>query len=129
MQMRKKHLYYLMVLLLLPACAGRQQQVAVGPEAGENVVAMSASSFEFEPNNIRAREGDEVVFRITNTSGTGHNFTIRDPQGNILQSVELPEKKTVDVRIRFAESGMYDFYCDKPFHPTLGMKGRVEVVS
>jgi plastocyanin len=126
---KRKAVYLMLFLVLCAACAGRQQQIAVGSETGGKVVAMSASRFKFEPNNIRAHQGDEVVFRITNIGGDSHNFTIKNPKGDILQSVDLPGKKTVDVRIKFADAGIYEFYCNKPFHSTMGMRGRVEVVS
>ncbi|MDA8103904.1 MAG: plastocyanin/azurin family copper-binding protein [Nitrospiraceae bacterium] len=34
-----------------------------------------------------------------------------------------------DVSVTLSEKGVYDFYCDRPFHSAFGMKGRIEVVD
>ncbi len=114
-------------LLMSMACASKQPLVTLGPAKGEVVLDMKASDFKFEPNNIKTFKGNVIVFRVENTSGTGHNFTVEDPQGRALQSVALPPKETVEIRVSLAEAGIYEFHCDKPFHSGFGMKGRVEV--
>ncbi len=113
-------------IFLAAACAARQPLVTVGPGKGQ-AVAITASDFKFVPNNIKAYKGDVLLLKIENTSGTGHNFTIKDPGGNTLQSVPLPSKETVTVKVELADSGTYEFYCDKPLHSTLGMKGWIQV--
>lgn len=115
------------IMLMVTACAGQQPPVTLGPAKGEVVLAMKASDFKFEPNNIKAFKGDVIVFRVENTSGTNHNFTVKDAQGRLLQSTALPSKETVEIRVALAETGIYEFYCDKPFHSGFGMKGRIEV--
>ncbi len=115
------------VLFVIFSCASRQHQVEAAAGQGEKTLAMNASSYKFEPNNIKANQGDTIVLNITNVSDKQHNFTIKDPGGKIIQSVELLPKKTVPVKISFPEKGSYDFYCNKPFHPTLGMKGSIQV--
>ena len=117
------------ILFVLSACAGLQHQVAVSSVGGEKVITMEASSFKFTPNNIKAYQGDAVVIKIANISDAGHDFTIKDPQGQIVQSVDLPSKKTVEVRVTLSEPGEYSFYCDKPLHSSFGMKGQIEVLN
>jgi len=46
---------------------------------GEKTIEIKASSFNFEPNNIRASQGDTIILNVTNISGNKHNFTIKDP--------------------------------------------------
>ena len=116
------------MLFVLSACAGLQQQVAVSSVDGEKVITMEASSFKFTPNNIKAYQGDSVVIRIMNISEAGHDFTIKDPQGQTIQSVDLPSKKMVEIRVSLPEPGEYSFYCDKPLHSSFGMKGQIEVL-
>ncbi len=116
------------LLLLVAACASQQPLVTIAPSKGETVVAVKASDFNFEPNNIKAHRGDVIVFQIENISGSGHNFTAKDPQGHTVQSVSLPSKETVRVKITLSETGTYEFYCDKPFHSTFGMKGQILVI-
>ncbi|HXX53845.1 MAG TPA: cupredoxin domain-containing protein [Thermodesulfovibrionales bacterium] len=122
-------LAFAIVLLAFAACASQQPLVTLGPARGEVVLAMKASSFSFEPNNIKAYRGDVVVLKIENTSGAGHNFTIKDPQGNVVQNVDLPSKKTATATVPLSETGTYEFYCDKPFHSTYGMKGQIVVIQ
>ena len=90
---------------------------------------LKAENIKFEPNNIKAFEGDTVLFRIENSADSAHNFTITNPQQQIINSIALPAKKTVEIKVSFAEPGVYEFYCDKPLHSSLGMKGQVEVVK
>lgn len=113
-------------LLMLGGCAGRQQQAAVQPAADGSVV-IKASSFTFEPNTIVARRGDTLLFVVENTSGSSHNFSVKDPAGKAILSMDLPGKSTQRAKITFTEPGMYEIYCDKPFHSTMGMTGRIEV--
>lgn len=117
------------VLLTFAACASQQPLVTIGPAKGEIVLAMKAGDFSFEPNNIKAYRGDVVVLKIENISNAGHNFTVTDPRGNMVQNIALPPKETVTVKIDLSETGTYEFYCDKPFHSTLGMKGQIAVIQ
>lgn len=57
-----------------------------------------------------------------------HNFSIKDPRGVTMESVDVPGKKTIRVKISLLEPGTYEFFCDMPFHPTLGMRGHFEVL-
>ncbi len=131
MQNRSKRLLkaFLGMLFMLAACASLQQQVAVSPGKGEKVITMEASSFYFTPNNIKAYQGDVIVLKISNISDAGHNFTIKDTLGQIIQSVDLPFKKTTEIKFTLSEPGKYDYYCDKPLHSSFGMKGQIEVVK
>jgi plastocyanin len=117
------------MVLLIAGCAGLQPQVALSEKESEKVVDLKAESFKFEPNNIKAFEADTIIFRIENSSDSAHNFTISNPQRQILKSVALPAKKMIEIKVSFAEPGIYEFYCDKPLHSSFGMKGQVEVVK
>jgi plastocyanin len=116
------------ILFSLSACS--HLQAPVTPTASEGkakVVEMEASGFRFDPNNIEADQGDLLVILVTNRSSVAHNLTVKDPQGRVIQSVELPGKQTVRVEIALAQAGTYDFYCNKPLHAALGMKGQIQV--
>ena len=62
---------------------------------------MEASSFKFTPNNIKANQGDEITINITNISDAGHDFTIKDPQGQIIKHVDLPSSGWRKLRSNF----------------------------
>jgi plastocyanin len=111
------------LLVLLAACAHLQAPVSVEQKGG--VIEMTASDFKFEPNNIAARTGDTITFRIHNVTGATHNFTLKSPDSSVMQSVDIPPKGSVDVKAAFSKAGTYHFYCNKTGHSELGMKGQV----
>ena len=119
----------LVTLLVIGACAGSQEMVKVteGVET-EKKVDMRAINFKFEPSVIQARKGDTISLEITNTASSEHNFTIKNPGGRIMKTVDLLADQTKTVKVSLEEPGNYEFYCNKPFHPTLGMKGHFEVI-
>lgn len=117
-------------LLVTVSCAGMGAPVtAPSPEQGKRVIDMKANNFEFQPNNIKVPEPSALTLTVENISDEEHNLTIKNPEGQVLKSVDLPPKKTVSVTVDLPTSGKYEFYCDKPFHTTLGMKGQIQVGS
>ena len=58
-----------------------------------------------------------------------HNFTLTDPEGAVIEDVNISRDKTIEIKVTFSEAGIYKFYCNRPFHSALGMKGQVEVVG
>ncbi|MEW5746281.1 MAG: plastocyanin/azurin family copper-binding protein [Nitrospirota bacterium] len=118
-----------MIALFFTGCSGARSAgppVTVTPAAGESSLLIKASSFRFEPNTIIVQRGDTVLFLIENTSGSTHNFSLKDPSGTLLLNIDLPGRTTQRAKVTFTEAGDYEFYCDKPFHPAMGMKGRIE---
>ena len=116
------------LLFSLSTCSHLQAPVTPTSSEGKTkVVEMAASSFAFDPNNIEASQGDLLVILVTNRSSISHNLTITDPQGRMIQSVELPGNQTARVELSLALAGTYDFYCNKPLHSTLGMRGQIRV--
>lgn len=117
-------------VLALAGCAGLGPPVTVkSPEEGNYVIHLKASSFEFEPNNIRVPKPGLLTLQVENISGIEHNFTIKNAEGQVLKSFGLPPKKTISEALDLTDPGKYEFYCDKPFHATLGMKGQIQVGS
>jgi uncharacterized cupredoxin-like copper-binding protein len=114
---------------MLEGCGGLQKQVIPSAETTELVVEMQASSFSFVPNNLKVYTGNDLVFKIRNLSDTNHNFTITGPEGEIIKDVALPANEMTEVKVNFMKSGTYQFYCNKPFHNTLGMKGQAVVLE
>lgn len=126
-----KHLSAVMaigIVFITASCS--RVQAPIKPtvaEGDKQVVEMKASSFSFDPNNIEAKQGATLLIKIRNVSSTGHNLTLTDPKGRIIQSADLPPNETVTMAVELPVAGTYEFYCDKPLHPTLGMKGKIEV--
>jgi plastocyanin len=118
----------LVAVLAIVGCAGLGAPVTVkSPEEGNRVIHLKASSFEFEPNNIRVPEVGPLMLEVENISDTQHNITIKNSEGQVLISLGLPPNKTISETLDLPDPGKYEFYCDKPFHATLGMKGQIQV--
>jgi len=118
----------LVLALALAACAKLQKPVLL-TKGQENSVTVKASNFDFTPNHFETHQGATIVFTIENVSGSNHNFTLKDPEGKILQSVDVAPQKSVKIRAAFPRAGVYPFYCNRTFHRTMGMEGQVTVVS
>ena len=117
----------LILLVLAAGCAGVQHKpVILTP--GETLI-MKADSFKFDPNYFSAHKGDLLTIEVENVSSRDHNITIKTPRGDTLISKNLPPTSRTNIKINLSELGTYNFYCDKPFHSTMGMKGRIEVTS
>jgi uncharacterized cupredoxin-like copper-binding protein len=123
--MWKYRLFVLGITLVIACCASPSKVVTV--PSGEQLVELKASSFDFDPNLIRARQGGLLVLVIDNVAGMEHNFTIKNPMGEVLVTKGLPAHETVQVEVPLSQTGEYLFYCDMPFHNALGMKGHLVV--
>jgi len=121
--------FLILALTLSVGACGKLQKPILLTTGQESVVMVEANDYSFVPNHFQTYQGTSIVFTIQNTSGSGHNFTIKDPGGKILQSADVAPQKSVEVKVDFPYIGVYPFYCDRPFHRTLGMEGRVEVVA
>jgi plastocyanin len=118
----------LATVLAVLSCARMQTPVEVRTtDQGEKSITITASSFKFEPSHIVTRQGDALNINIENVSSTDHNFSMKDPRGNIMMSEDVPAKGMVEVKVTLKEPGTYEFFCHRPLHPTLGMKGLLEV--
>lgn len=114
------------LLGLLTGCAGtRKSPETITLSPGENRVLLTAGSYFFSPESIAARAGEKIILHVENTSGSDHSITIEGPRGRTLRSVDLPAREKISVTILLEKAGKYPFYCDQPFHRTLGMEGEI----
>ena len=115
------------LLLMVAGCSGPQKVVTVSSGVGEKVIQMKASSFDFDPDVIHARQGDRLVLAIENVAGIEHNFTLKNPAGEVVVDEDLPGHEIVRVEVSLLQAGEYPFRCHKFMHAALGMKGRIVV--
>ena len=118
-------LFVLGISLAIASCAGPSKVVAVPP--GELPLEIKASSFAFDPNVIQTHLGNKLILDIENVSNVDHNFMIKTPTGEVLVTKDLPAHQIVRLEIPLTQLGEYPFNCDKPFHTSLGMSGRLVV--
>ncbi len=86
---------------------------------------MDASSYKFSPSEVKVQRPGKLTIQIKNVSRSEHNFTLEDTGGKVLANVELPPGQTVSTNVELDGAGVYKFYCDKPMHSTMGMKGQI----
>jgi plastocyanin len=131
--MNRRVLYSLAIVsvfvLILFSCAELQKQVILDQEKKENITVVKVHNYKFEPNNFFTYEGTTILFKIENVTISEHNFTLTDPEGAVIEDVDIPRDKTIEIKVTFSRTGIYNFYCNKPFHSALGMKGQIEVVG
>jgi nitrous-oxide reductase len=73
-------------------------------------INMTAIRSHFEPEHVEIREGDHVIWRITNlerTRDATHGFTV--PGYNLAASIEPGE--TVTLEFIAHQAGVFPFYC------------------
>ena len=117
-------------ILLFVGCSSLGAPVMVKSAGqGGSVIHLKASSFKFEPNNLRVPEPGPLTIEVKNISDIEHNISIKNPQGKVIKSVDLPAMKTVSIALNLAGPGKYEFYCDKPIHDLMGMNGQLQVGS
>lgn len=115
----------LALLVIVAACARIQKTPALVQPGGS--LAMKIDSYSFDPNYIRARQGDILIINLQNISGSEHNLTIKNPQGKTILSQNVAAGNTASVKFDLPVQGVYNFYCDKTGHSIMGMKGQIEV--
>ena len=64
-----------------------------------------------------------LAIEIKNASGSVHNFTLKDPRGNVLKNRDISPGGTVIVNVELPDPGVYKFYCNKHFHTDPGDEG------
>jgi uncharacterized cupredoxin-like copper-binding protein len=113
------------------ALGGCASSPTVGGEVtpGGAALMMAASNFRFDPNAIAVHGTGTVTLTITNTGGTAHNITVNDPQGKVIDTVEIPPNATVTTQVTFPAPGVYPFTCNHPLHAGFGMKGQFTVTG
>lgn len=116
------------VLVLMAGCSAPKVSYLVPETTERQIVAVEASNFRFQPNEIVAHPG-VLVLEVRNIASVDHNLTVEDQSGRRLIEQELTSGHTVSVALNLSEPGEYGFYCDKPLHATFGMKGIIVVKS
>lgn len=126
---RLTSLLLLVGFLFVAACAAQKVTYSVPEGATVHLVSVRVSNFKFEPNEIVTSPGVVLKFMLENTASVDHNLTVEDSKGAHLIERELPSGSITSEELRLTEPGEYRIYCDKPFHSSFGMTGRIVVKS
>ena len=70
----------------------------------------------------------EPTIQFTNKSGTDHDVTIEDANGNVIGQSKVIANGSTAVRF-IAESDSYTFYCSADGHREAGMEGTLTLVN
>ena len=119
----------LMATLILANCAPRS---ALGPAyliyPEIRPIEMELRSFSFQPDHLVILGNQSPFsFRLTNTANTWHNFTLLDPDRNIILKKDLKPKESITFTMESLSPGNYLFYCSRFLHRRKGMEGMLMV--
>jgi len=91
-------------------------------------IEIELRSFSFQPNHlVILRNQSPFSFRLTNTANTWHNFTLLDPDRNIILKKDVKPNESITFTIESLDSENYTFYCSQFLHRFLGMEGMLMV--
>ena len=115
--------------LVFAACSGNDVETgkvagrAGGkPAAGASAVTVQASNFEFSPDLLSVKPGEELAFRLQ-SEDSAHDFAI-DGLGRV---AEVGGGETTTARLRIDDPGTYTYFCTVPGHRDGGMEGTIVV--
>jgi plastocyanin len=118
----------LVAIAALAGCAGGGSVKIASPmSSGGSMITIEAGNFKFSPNEIRVEKPGLLAIELKNVSGSKHNFTLKDPRRKILKSADIQPGGSIIVNVELPEPGAYKFHCNKTFHTTLGMSGKIIV--
>ncbi|MCE5335765.1 MAG: hypothetical protein LLG06_14375 [Desulfobacteraceae bacterium] len=120
----------LMVVMLAAGCSSKKARpdgVAGFMSSGGSIVRIDASRYNFSPNSVSVEKPGLLAVEIANRSGSSNNFTLKDPGGKVIKSVDVPAHGTVISNIELEHAGTYTFYSNKMLRASLGAKGRIIV--
>ena len=97
--------------------------VAVTQKEDVKIFTISASSFKFQPSEIRVDKGDRVKIVLNNTKGF-HDWVIDEFDARTKQ-IQGPAKETVEFTAD--KTGTFEYYCSVGQHRQNGMVGKLIV--
>ncbi len=112
------------LLTFLAACGGPGREVRVEP-ARDSAVTVRIRGYRFDPSLIRVPAGARLAVRVVNETPAEHTWTLRAPDGTVWVNLVLPGGEAARTVVDLAQPGVYEFYCDRTFHPLLGMRGEI----
>lgn len=94
-----------------------------GGATGDGTIAIEASDFAFDPDNVSAAAGT-IEFELTNTGASEHDIVVEEADDTEVVRAAAGETATGSIEL---EAGTYTIYCSVPGHRASGMEGTLEV--
>ena len=88
----------------------------------DGVLQITASTFEFEPNDIAVYPGEPVTLKLV-SSDVRHTFTVE----GLDVDMEAAAGETVTTELTTSAERTYTFYCTVPGHREQGMEGKLSI--
>jgi cytochrome c oxidase subunit 2 len=89
---------------------------------GAREIEVTASSFEFDPEEITVTAGEDVAILLT-SADLLHDFTVEGLDAHVVADAD----ETVEGGLRADEPGEYTYYCSVAGHREAGMEGTLIV--
>ncbi len=89
---------------------------------GAREVAVIATDFAFDPDEITAEAGEDLAIVLT-SEDILHDFTIDELDAHVVAD----RGETAEGGVTADEPGTYTFYCSVPGHREAGMEGNLTV--
>ncbi len=111
--------------------------------AQAEAVTVEVTEYEFSPATLRFRKGQPYALTLTNTGSKPHRFlapgyfravaakslVYPDAEASFprLEAIALEAQESKTLHFVPVLAGAYQVSCDRPFHATFGMLGRIVI--
>ncbi len=127
-------IYFIVVALLLTACAARGSSNRVtyllktGLDGDRMVYIGMGGTIEGVVNpRLEAKVGDIITIKLMSGEGAEHNVVI--PDFNVDSGHVVGQGKTVSMTFGVDRPGSFAYFCDIPGHRQAGMEGALQVAG
>ena len=126
MPMRLPALLLAVAIALAAGCGGGEEGATEGGggETAGQTIEVSATDFDFNPNEITADPG-EITFALTNDGDSPHALEV-EGNGVEEESETIDPGESTELTVNL-EEGQYEIYCPVDGHKDAGMTGTLTV--
>lgn len=119
------------VLLAILVGAGCTHTRSLGPayiyRASSQPIEVELRNFSFSPDHLAVLQNRSRDLRLINSADRRHNFTLLDPENNVILSKNLGPKEFTALNLELLRPGNYLFYCNRFLHRYRGMEGMLMI--
>ena len=121
-----------LLIALLAACSGGTiggtKPASGGSSGGGHSYSVSATEFQFTPNNFTGKPGEKLTFNVTNKGTVEHTFVIMSADGSQeLAKLSTQPGETKALEFTPKDAATYPIECSIAGHKEAGMTGQLVV--